>query len=263
MNWLVDYLLLLSVLLVPAALFTLAIHALEHLMQGRLARQFGWRAVLWTGWLGTPIHEFSHAVACWIFQHRIDEIRLFDPDLEEGRLGYVRHSYRRGNLYQEIGNVFIGTAPLIGGSVVLVSLTWLFYPAAIQAALSHSKAIEFTSLNASVGQLFKAAGESLGTILQLENLVRPRFWAFSYFVLCVGSHMAPSRTDYAGSLRGACLLLALLAIASIGVSVLGGSPQLIAWSLLQAVAPLWGVALLALAICGLTAGVVVILTSLF
>ena len=263
MNWLVDYLLLLAVLLLPAVLFALAIHALEHLIQGRLARQFGWRAVLWTGWLGTPVHEFSHAIACWIFQHRVDEIRLFDPDLEEGRLGYVRHRDRRGNLYQEIGNVFIGTAPLLGGSLVLVLLTWLFYPAAIRTALDHSGDLEFTSLTDSVGQLFQAASSSLGVILDPGNLLRPRFWAFCYFVLCIGSHMAPSRTDYAGSLRGAALLLALLAIASIGISAAGGSPHLIAWSLLQAIAPLWGVALLALAICCLAAVVVVALTALF
>lgn len=263
MSWLVDYLSLIAVLLLPAALFTLAIHALEHLMQGRLARSFGWRVVLVTGWLGTPIHEFSHAVACWIFGHRIDEIRLFDPDLEEGRLGYVRHSYHRGNLYQEIGNVFIGTAPLIGGSLVLLLLTWLFYPSAIQSALKSSREIEFQAISDSVGQILKVATTSLGAILKAENLLSPRFWVFAYFVLCVGSHMAPSRMDYAGSLRGGLLLLALLAILSIGISVVGGSPQLIAWGLLQLVAPLWGIALLALAICGLAAGLVVALTSLF
>lgn len=263
MNWLVDFLLLLGVLLLPAVLFALAIHALEHLMQGRLARQFGWRAVLWTGWLGTPVHEFSHAIACWIFQHRVDEIRLFDPDLEEGRLGYVRHSYRRGNLYQEIGNVFIGTAPLLGGSLVLVLLTWLFYPAAIRTALEHARELEFSSLGRSVGQLWEAVRSSLVVILDPANLLRPRFWVFCYFVLCIGSHMAPSRTDYAGSRRGALLLLALLAILSVGISAAGGSPHLIAWSLLQLVAPLWGVALLALAICCLAAVVVVALTALF
>lgn len=263
MNWLVDFLLLLGVLLLPAVLFALAIHALEHLMQGRLARQFGWRAVLWTGWLGTPVHEFSHALACWIFQHRVDEIRLFDPDLEEGRLGYVRHSYRRGNLYQEIGNVFIGTAPLLGGSLVLLLLTWLFYPAAIRTALDHARDLEFSSLGRSVGQLWEAARSSLGVILDPANLLQPRFWVFCYFVLCIGSHMAPSRTDYAGSLRGALLLLALLAIISIGISAAGGAPHLIAWSLLQLVAPLWGVALLALAMCSLAAVVVVALTALF
>ncbi|MFN9364361.1 MAG: hypothetical protein ACK6CE_06110 [Planctomycetota bacterium] len=263
MNWLVDYLLLLGTLLLPAVLFALAIHALDHLIQGRLARQFGWRAVLWTGWLGTPVHEFSHAIACWIFQHRVDEIRLFDPDLEEGRLGYVRHSYRRGNLYQEIGNVFIGTAPLLGGSVVLVLLTWLFFPAAIRTAFDAARQLEFTSLSSSISQLLKAASSSLGVILDPENLLKPRLWVFCYFVLCIASHMAPSRTDYAGSLRGAVLLLALLAIASIGISAAGGSPQLIAWSVLQAVAPLWGVALLALAICCLAAVLVVALTALF
>ena len=115
MNWIIgDMLMGLAVLVLPIALFALVIHGLEHFMQSRLARRFGWRSVLWTAWLGTPIHEFSHVVMCWIFRHRIEEVRLFDPDVNAGRLGFVRHSFHRGNWFEEFGNVWIGTAPLLG-----------------------------------------------------------------------------------------------------------------------------------------------------
>ncbi len=110
-----------ALVLLPMAFFAIAVHWLEHFIQSRLATRFGWRSVLVTGWLGTPIHELSHAAMCLLFRHRIDEIQLFDPDVREGRLGYVRHSYRKGNWFEEAGNVLIGTAPLIGGSVVLMS----------------------------------------------------------------------------------------------------------------------------------------------
>ncbi|MGO0807158.1 hypothetical protein ACTPEF_24675, partial [Clostridioides difficile] len=34
----------------------------------------------------------------------------------DGILGYVSHSYKKDNLYQSIGNFFIGIAPIIGGT---------------------------------------------------------------------------------------------------------------------------------------------------
>ena len=76
-------------LLAPFVVFALIIHWFERITQQRLAERFGWRSVMFTGWLGTPIHELSHAAMCKLFGHRIDDIALFEPDRESGRLGYV------------------------------------------------------------------------------------------------------------------------------------------------------------------------------
>ena len=98
----------------PLVLFAAMFHLIEAVVQRRLVERFGWKAALWTGWIGTPIHETSHAILCWVFGHQIDAIALFEPDSREGRLGYVRHSYQRGDWWQEAGNLFIGLAPLAG-----------------------------------------------------------------------------------------------------------------------------------------------------
>ncbi|MGO0916500.1 hypothetical protein ACTPEM_26060, partial [Clostridioides difficile] len=37
----------------------------------------------------------------------------------DGILGYVSHSYKKDNLYQSIGNFFIGIAPIIGGTIMI------------------------------------------------------------------------------------------------------------------------------------------------
>ena len=65
---------------------------------------------------------------CVLFRHRINEVSLFEPDRDSGRLGYVNHSWRKGNWFEELGNFFIGIAPLIGGCGALFVLLWIFYP---------------------------------------------------------------------------------------------------------------------------------------
>ena len=79
-----------------------------------------------TGFLGTPIHELGHALFCVVFGHKITDIKLFQIDDESGTLGYVNHSYNPKNLWHKIGNYFIGVAPIICGSAVLLLFAnWL------------------------------------------------------------------------------------------------------------------------------------------
>ena len=110
---------------IPFVGFALFVHALERFGQRQLAQRFGWKSAMWTGWLGTPIHELSHVALCILFRHRIDEVALFEPDEKSGRLGYVRHSYRSKSWFEELGNPFIAIAPLIGGSLVLLVLVYV------------------------------------------------------------------------------------------------------------------------------------------
>lgn len=225
-----DTLIMVLVLFSPFVVFAIVIHWLERAIQFRLSERFGWKAVLWTGWLGTPIHELSHVVMCWLFGHQVDEIALFEPDRESGRLGYVKHSYRKGNWYEEFGNLFIGIAPLIGGSLALAALLWLFYPEAAMAAVDSAR----DASTGQEGEQVGAVGQVMGSVwaISKEILLWPhlftiKFWAFVYLVLCVGSHMAPSLSDYQGGFRGFLMLgllvssLALiLAIAKTDVSTL-------------------------------------------
>ena len=52
------------------------------LCNGAFYRNFGskGRAVCYaTGFIGTPVHEASHALMCLIFGHKIVEIKFFPP----------------------------------------------------------------------------------------------------------------------------------------------------------------------------------------
>ncbi len=202
--------------LAPLVFFTWVIHIFERLMQQRLVSRFGWNAVMFTGWLGTPIHELSHAFMCALFQHNIVDMELFKPDKRNGRLGYVTHTYTRGNRYQEFGTFFIGIAPLLGGTTVLLILLMIFFPDVAKSALF--SASQDLPLWQQVGQSLQAL---LGGLFRPENLVGFRLWLFLYLVICVGSHMAPSMSDYEGAMKGGLLLLILLVVSSLMIAWFG------------------------------------------
>lgn len=260
MNLAIETIKLLAILLAPFAVFAFVIHMLERLIQRRLAERFGWKSVLWTGWLGTPIHELSHAFMCRVFNHKIDEIALFEPDQRSGRLGFVRHSFKTGNWYQELGNFFIGIAPLIGGSVVLVLLLWLFFPTAIEGAFAASKE---ASMNGPVEQLMAIITAVAEEIFAGKNLVTGRFWLFVYFVLCVGGHMAPSPSDYEGASRGVYLVGAGLLILTIALAATGTNSQSMVEGMIGLLGPLFAILALTIALCAAVTGFVWIATVPF
>ena len=213
---------------------------------------------MWTGWLGTPIHELSHVVMCKLFRHRVDEVALFEPDQASGRLGYVRHSWRKGNWFDELGNVFIGIAPLMGGSIVLALLLWLFFPDAVNAAFEPG-----TSINSDSPSIFSSAASVVGTVLQPSNFTEPKFWIFIYLVLCVGSHMAPSRSDYQGIGRGgiwaALGVMGILAIATVTIS----DPAEMQFSIVQLLSPVIALLTITAILCGLATAITTFAVSFF
>src|SRR5438445_154926 len=109
------------------------LHVTERGTQTWLERAIGWKGVVWwTGWLGTPVHELSHAAVSLCFGHRIDELKLFEPHPEDGVLGYVKYSYPTSPAWRHglgtVGSFFSGVAPLFGGSLVLLVALRLLAP---------------------------------------------------------------------------------------------------------------------------------------
>ncbi len=210
----------LATLLGPLVICIVALHFIERFTQRRMTQYFGWRSNLWTGWIGAPIHEYSHAVVAWIFGHRVHKIVPFKPEKESGRLGYVQISFDPKSWWQTTGHFFVCYAPLLGGTLFLFLLTVIFYPEAFTAS-------DQLSANGFTENPLNQAMQQIGQIVTLENLATIRFWLFSYLVLCIGCHMAPSSVDYTSSKRAhwQMLLFALIALATF--MLLGGlSPWL-------------------------------------
>jgi len=169
---------------------------LQEWTQTKYHRSVGWKGILWTAWIGTPIHELGHVFFAKIFNHKINTISLFQPNEITGGLGHVDHSYRKYSLYQRIGNFFIGAAPMIWGSVFLATMLYFLLP--------NGKEI-FTPLAQDLNSVTAFWASLKQTFLNLfawENLSAWNFWLFLYTSFCIASHIAPSKQDRRGMWHG-------------------------------------------------------------
>ena len=80
-----------------------------------------------TGFIGTPVHELSHALMCVLFGHTITKMKLVNADRRSKTLGYVEHTYYKTNLYHQIGNYFIGISPILAAGRGAVAFCLDFY----------------------------------------------------------------------------------------------------------------------------------------
>ncbi len=258
---------LFQLLCLAAPFFLLAylLHRLEKVSQGRLSGRFGWRSVLWTGWLGTPVHELSHAALCPVFGHKIKEVALFKPDQATGCLGYVKHSFNPKNPYHQIGSFFIGIAPLAGGVLILYGLLWLSYSHAARPALSAGgvgDAVARGSVVTAAEMLIRRAVWTITSIVSVENLKTWQFWVFMYLALCVGSHLGPSPADLRGGKTGALLLLGLLLAFNLLFLALGGTPGAVEAAVAPVIGPALALFVLSAVLSGAATLVVVAITEI-
>lgn len=235
-----------------------------------IAGNAGIKTLLVTGALGTPVHELSHALFCLLFGHKITGISLYRPRAEDGTIGYVEHSYNPRNIYQQIGNFFIGIAPILGGSAVIFLLMRLLVPALFADVLDELRAaslIGFSLADASsYGAFFGLLWEITRAIFGFSNAGNGLWWLFIVLALVIASHMELSGADLLGGLKGfvfvALLLLAADAVMYFAArpametltAFLSGFAAVMSGFLSVAVLFSWGMVLIALlvrGICGL------------
>lgn len=177
-------------------------------------RSFGSKALMVTGVIGVPIHELSHATFALLFGHKITNIKLLQKPDKDGIMGYVQHSYNQSSIYQQIGNFFIGTAPIFGGVFSIIALMKFVIPQAYNEFIK----ILFKSLQVTV--LDKNTVEGIITsyrglikvIFSLENFQNPYYYLFLFAALCISSHISLSSADIKGASKGLGVLFLLLLI---------------------------------------------------
>ena len=155
-----------------------------------------------TGLIGTPIHELSHAFFCILFCHRITAIRLWSPHASGGNLGYVTHTYKKRNLWHQIGNFFIGVAPILGGTAVLFLLMWLLLPGVADTVLA-SAALTPPDASGSVWEvaleqtlaILSRSWQTLCAFFQPQRFLEWHFYLYLLFAIPIVLHMEVSGSD--------------------------------------------------------------------
>lgn len=161
-----------------------------------------------TGFIGTPIHELCHALFCIIFGHKIVEIKLFQISDEDGTLGYVSHSYNRRNVYHQIGNFFIGIAPILGITALLYLFAWLLLP---DMTNDFFKVIGGLQLSDGFGPIVKDLFSAVGIFFTYAG--QWQWWVFVLIGMFLALHMTLSGADIKGAWGGLIFVLVALLIA--------------------------------------------------
>ena len=126
---------MLAVTTLPFLILGLFMHYVTTFLRNRFSSGMGWKFFAYFTFVGTVIHELSHALMCVVFRHKIQRLVLFSPE-PDGTLGYVSHSYNPNSFYQKLGCFFIGVAPLFCGIVCIYYLSIYLLPSEIAMQLS-------------------------------------------------------------------------------------------------------------------------------
>lgn len=180
-------------------------------------RSFGSKAVMITGFIGVPIHELSHAIAALLFKHRITAIKLLQRPDVNGIMGYVEHSYNQNSIYQQVGNFFIGIAPIFGGIACMVALMHVTIPETYNNfvyILMKNVHVEVIDKSTIMGILYSYLG-LVKSIFSIGNFENPHFYIFLFISICISSHISLSLADIKGASIGLTVIFFILLILNI------------------------------------------------
>ena len=220
----------LAALFAGVFIFGLLIHIVSQLTFKSLQRALGMKGVYLVAWLGTPIHELGHVLFCIIFLHKIETIKLFQPDPVTGTLGYVTHTWNKKNPWHLLGNFFIGVGPVLLGCAALLGLFYFLIPGSPKVWDSIIATTSQITDGYSIGDYFNIFQESalpmLRAIFTLDNLGHWQFWIFLYLAVCVSSNVRLSWDDLKLTLRGlGCVVLPFLLVNLIAMLAGAGNEE--------------------------------------
>lgn len=204
---------------------------LENQSNRNFQRSLGRNAIMVTGVIGTPIHELSHALTALIFGHKITDIKLFQRPDQDGVMGYVNHSYNPKNIYHQVGNFFIGIAPIFGGLLVIMVLMGLLIPQVLEsfmAVVTQGMAVETLSMASFTG-VFTAYLELVKLIFAWENFQNITFYLFLFLAICISSHISLSPADIKGAFKGLIFIFIILLL----LNAIGLSQSILAFDVLK------------------------------
>ena len=224
MDYVIYYLQILLYSLGAMVVCGLAVWACQRLFIHLMGGGVGYKIVLGTSIIGTPVHEIGHALMCLVFGHRISKIVLWQPRSEDGTLGYVAHTWNGRNLFHNLGNIFIGVGPIFSGVIVISLCLYYGFPGTFAAYVAGAESL----VNSGAGvQAFLLEGIEIipNLIGEFTNESFPIWGRILLIIamLCVSLHINLSPADIKGSLSGIPVYLGLTLVLTITSHLAGTS----------------------------------------
>lgn len=182
---------------------------------------FGNKGILFTGIVGTMVHEMGHLIMCVIFHHDIVSCKLFNFKgyKYEETLGYVTHKYNNKNLYEKAGNFFIGIGPMISGTLFIIFSFNILLPDIYNSINinDYLNSLSLVQIENIILLLFSLSKNLILSLFNIKNFSNINFYIFIYLMFCVSSHISLSKKDFQNSYAGILsLFLIVFIITSIG-----------------------------------------------
>ena len=185
-----------------------------------IQKTFGKDNYVWFCFIGTPIHELCHWIACKIFRHKVTKVKLLSLKewKKSGQLGCVEHSYNPKKIYQMAGNFIIGIAPIIGG----IGISYLIMKICLNGGtfIPEIENISLTTIINSFKQMFV---ELIG-VFSINNIKSPMFWLGLFVLANIFLHVSISKADLKNAAIGIIFFIILIPLFSILFSFTGIAP---------------------------------------
>jgi hypothetical protein len=216
----------LAILLAPILVLGLIMHVISQQIEKLTVGIIGMHGYLYLfGWLGTAVHELGHLIFALIFGHHVSNVKLFSFNASNPEMGYVKHSFNKKNIYQNLGNFFIGIGPILLGGSALFIIGYFIFDIKFNTLTDSNLKIINSSVTQGVRDVFfslyDALMYTLKSILQNEGIVWWKYVLFFYLLFAIGSSISLSKSDIKGSFSGLLLLIGLILLFNLSTLWLG------------------------------------------
>lgn len=176
--------------------------------------------VRFSGIIGTPVHELSHALMCLLFGHRITKVQVYNLKKRTKTLGFVEHTYNRRNLYHQMGNFFIGIAPIAVGGLAVTLFVRLLTPWMYNDMMREITDVMTASGTGILVEIVKGVVSIVASFFSFSNLTSWRWWLCIVLAFAISIHMEISRSDIKGGLRGLAVIAVMLFVVDLVLAFL-------------------------------------------
>lgn len=204
-----------GILLAPLLILGLIMHVISQQIEKQTVGIIGMHGYLYLfGWIGTAVHELGHLIFALLFGHHVSNVKLFSFNASNPEMGYVKHSFNKKNIYQNLGNFFIGIGPILLGGSALFIIGYFLIDLNVNSLTNNNLKFINSSITESIKNVFFSLYDTLmnliKSITQNNETVWWKYLLFFYLLFAIGSSISLSQSDIKGSFSGLLLFVALI-----------------------------------------------------